>query len=447
MKIVLLSNIGIRNLRYKDKLYTDLEENTKSFRQWSKELLENYEEFKDDLQVNILDILLEDHKDEIEEIFLFTSNQGGDIRNDQDTVNEGRIIGKLIEKMYKGTRVYLKEIAGPVTDINFLLKEYRGKLKEIFKSHAPKQHYIVNDAGGTPQQKMALKILCEYLLEEDQYNVFYVALEEHGPVLREAEPVEYRRIIDSEQAITLSRNLQYKAAIRLIGNTNEMAKKLLLIAELLKEGLFNDLEKFIKDECLKKEYLSIPIISRLFSKKAVGKNEVLAELLKPVHFFRLGETLSLLQKYIELKFFSEAILTAYRFQELYLMSIIENMKGIPLISDFSQAKKLLKDKKIYHRGIPAYVELTSDINDDVHRGILETIRRSIEFTEDKNFFVGDNAINKLRHEYTHRGRGVSEVIFNSLQYKDIFKKWFDWYGLPEINEYDELNDQIEKSLQ
>ncbi|MEP7266149.1 MAG: hypothetical protein ABI844_00890 [Saprospiraceae bacterium] len=229
MKTALITNLGNRNITLDDQVY-----NTSfvevSFKDWSKKLWEQYDHYKNDLDINIINPLITPVKPT--KIFLFFSDQSlFDTRTDQDTLYEGRIIKQLLidKYSYLESEVELVKTEAKVIDNGALLKCYRQKLIAIKKENF--DSYIICDAGGTAQQKMALKIMMEYLFEPEQYEVKYT---ENNELISDVNVDEYRSVINSELAISLIHKGDYSGASTLLGyteienfhNSNDWKKKL-----------------------------------------------------------------------------------------------------------------------------------------------------------------------------------------------------------------------------
>lgn len=218
MKKILVTNIGNRNITYKGDVYSELYKREKveklTFREWSKVLLDNFESEKDNLKISILDVLLEERKEEISKIYIFYSDHPKDKKHDQDTLYEAEIIKKLLQRDfgYHEKQIELKKVTVIVIDNEKLLRYYRNSLRAM-KKYNDNPFFLICDAGGTPQQKSSLKIIAEFLLDEDKYEVQYVSF---GGELSLVPQTEYRKIINQEQAIRLIHLGEYTAAAEML---------------------------------------------------------------------------------------------------------------------------------------------------------------------------------------------------------------------------------------
>lgn len=226
MLTYLLANLGNRNIIYKGKTYPDFGPEMKdeygSFRHWTKNLLDNWESKRNFVNLNILNTLLDKTIVGVDKIILYYSDQAEETDNDQDTLYEAEIVKKLIQDQYKFENIGLIKVEGSVVNNETLLKFYKSQLKKIYSS--PKTLIKICDAGGTAQQKSALKIIAEFLLPEGSYELYYVNIKSCDIVIDKQD--EYRKIILYEQAINLIQHGHFAAAANLLGIDVENAKKL-----------------------------------------------------------------------------------------------------------------------------------------------------------------------------------------------------------------------------
>ena len=210
MKKILLANIGNRNLKHKGETYFH-KTHGGTFKEWTFNLLNNYKTVVTDLAINILNDLLEVQKEHLSEVILFASNQIEEQKQDQDTIYEGEILKRLIESQY-GLSVRVIEVNCKVTDNDLLLRFYRNQLFELKNQYNGDLEIVICDAGGTAQQKSALKITTEFMLEIDRFEVWYVNPDSHLEAVKQQ---EYRRIIDEIQVSSLVQNGQFEGALSL----------------------------------------------------------------------------------------------------------------------------------------------------------------------------------------------------------------------------------------
>jgi len=214
MKNILVANLGNRNLKFNGKLYTEKpgsdndlslynEKNSfKSLTQKIWNLWDSGSKPEIDIEINILDSFLRDNQYVFEKVYLIGSNQIEEKKQDQDTYWEALIIKRIIEENF-GISSEVIECRKKVTDNNQLLVFFRDTLKDL-KQKYPEAKFIICDAGGTPQQKLALKIAVEFLFDKEEFDVLYKPIDKDELV--KVDHYEYRKIILAEQIFSLINN-------------------------------------------------------------------------------------------------------------------------------------------------------------------------------------------------------------------------------------------------
>ncbi len=209
---ILISNLGNRNIVLDGKIYNDIEA-SRSFRQWSHDLLKDYESLKSRIDVNIINPFLD--PSEYKKIYLIYSDQEGfSKRVDQDTVHAAQIMKKIIVDRYgyEENKVILQTAKCEAVDIGGWMQCFRSMIRQAVIKN-PDSHIILNDAGGTPQQKMALKIMADFLVPAQKLSIVYP--KENGDV-DQVELDGYRKIISTEIAIKLLHKGDYNAVMELL---------------------------------------------------------------------------------------------------------------------------------------------------------------------------------------------------------------------------------------
>lgn len=218
MDTILLTNIGNRSITLNKETYFDSNKDKSiTFLDWTKNLLENYDIHSQNLDINIFNPLVEG-ENRPAKIMLFYSDQSKiETRTNQDTIHEAHIIQKiLVDKYgYNPNDILLEAIEVKVVENGKLMDAYRRKFYQVKKLKFDK--IMICDAGGTPQQKMALKIVAEYLLEPNEYEIKYI---EGNTLVTDVSVNEYRSIIDTEQALKLIKVGEFVAAYSLLSDTN-----------------------------------------------------------------------------------------------------------------------------------------------------------------------------------------------------------------------------------
>ncbi|MCZ2101498.1 MAG: hypothetical protein LC107_08185 [Chitinophagales bacterium] len=217
---ILLTNLGNRNITFQGKTYNEWDisnQNHKhfvNFANWTKKLNDDFEKEKAFLDINIINPII-NQKENYDYIVLYYTDQSDyETRTDQDTIHEAAIIKRILIDRYEyiEDRIITIAVKSKVIDNGGLLKFYRSELTRIKKKYdAP--FITICDAGGTAQQKMALKVIAEYVFDASQYEILYV---EKNSLITDVNVNEYRKVINSEQAISLIKHGEFGAAAELL---------------------------------------------------------------------------------------------------------------------------------------------------------------------------------------------------------------------------------------
>ncbi|RIV25586.1 hypothetical protein DYU11_09870 [Fibrisoma montanum] len=420
-KKIILANIGNRNLTYKGKTLipdTRPTEPPSSFREQTKALLDEYDTVREDLNEQILTVLLNDiGVEQIDYVVLFASdNQIAGDRNDQDTIHEAAILKRLLaDRMNLVAEVV--PYTGNVTHNDDLLRFYRDALRPYQQTE---HDLVVCDAGGTAQQKSALKIGAEYLLPPDRYTVRYVL--PSGRVTP-VEQVEYRRIIDEEQVAALVEHGQYAGAMAIysaINRRDEIVERLIRFADLRVKSLWADARKELSASVM----ALLPFLKQFGSGKPSGNYAQFAPFFKEQAFFLLCERFEIAQNAWRLRDYSGAVLNFQIFQETFLNTFITSFGAYDLVGNYYNAcTKLIED-------------LTNDqspivglFGGSLKQGVPLTIRYAQSLAHNAaaiqrlfNWFEQSNAVlngtrkgtDSLRNNIAHNGKGVDEKLLLSV---------------------------------
>ncbi len=164
-KKILLANVGNRNIMYRGEFYNELfqqGEISLSFRDWTHELLKEFNQNQELIQFPIIRQFFEETEYQPDIIFLFASNSPAGLRNDQDTVYAAEIIKRLLGRQFPKVATNIIEVDRNVIDENTLIRFYAEKFNAI-KKMFPDGQFLINESGGTPQQVFALKT-CSYFI-------------------------------------------------------------------------------------------------------------------------------------------------------------------------------------------------------------------------------------------------------------------------------------------
>lgn len=477
MPNILIANIGNRNILYQGESHFAMVKQKKltfDFRTFTQQLLENFEEEKPHIQPNIINTLLDEKCEKLDRVILFSSSQPEEERQDQDTCFEGELLAKILPSQYPNLIVENRILKAPVTDNNLLMKAYRDELKAI-DLQFPDATYMICDAGGTAQQKSALKIVFEYLFDREDFEVYHVAQGiDYKSEIKLSEPIEYRRILDAEQILSLIEQANYRGALEIFSRLNRRANEspvyqLLNFGRYRMERLWLEAQKFAKienypaslhphlDDLINYKKLKPSgdysgWITQLFSKKA---------------YFELCESFAILQRYSDLDDYTAAVLNIFRFIENYLYHIMDEQLGYHFNQDFLSAQQMLaedvrrrnKYRGINRRfparrirgGVPLFIMVSAYAPEPPHghhKDFLKsfTVMNSLLNRE----FKGESdhlPLDTLRHQIAHKGLGVTKAEFKSIPgIDDLVEKWAQWLQVSSINPYLRLNQKIELLL-
>ena len=419
MKNISLANIGNRNLTYKGKtLLPDnrLLETQLSFRERTLDLLNQFHTIKPELNEQILSVLLNDIGPEnIEKVVIFASNnQAEGDRNDQDTIHEAHILQQLFTERL-GVIVDVVEYTKNVTHNDELLRFYREKLHPYQLSNFP---IIICDAGGTAQQKAALKIAAEYLLDPAQFSVRYVL---PSGKLTTVDQVEYRRIIDEEQVAALVQHGQYAGALAVyeaLPNKDQQLQALIQFSHLRIRHLWADaqlqLSKPLKE-------LS-PLLNQFGVGLPSGNYDLFKSFFSKRDFFLICERVELACNSWRFGDYSGAVLNFQIFQELFLNCYISSFGKYNLTGNYFNAFEELKADLMTQ---------ASPIVDFFGGGLRTGVPLSIKYAQaitpaespianlliwfDKSNSITSNTkkgTDALRNDIAHKGKGVNRTLLD-----------------------------------
>lgn len=276
--MILISNIGNRNIRYKNQ-YFDRKlpafASIPSFRAFTRDLLERFDTEKDQIEPQILPALFHHLETVPQRLILFYSDSPEGVWNEQDTVHEALILEKCFAQQYPGMEVQLMPLKCRVTDTNALMHRYRSYIRRILAEAAPDETFVLCDTGGTAQQKAALKIIFEFMVDDARYKVFNVNYTDNQSQVELTESIEYRTVISQEQILALIQTGNYRGALA-IYNMNQhynssLLYKTLEIAAALFENNINRACTLSSEPCFgKKHYSKWSLVASIAEKTYYG---------------------------------------------------------------------------------------------------------------------------------------------------------------------------------
>jgi hypothetical protein len=454
----LVTNIGNRNITYKDQIYSrELDKIT--FLEWTQIHLNCYQQHKEDLDINILNPLVDNVESKPDKIFLLYSDQSKlYTKTDQDTIHEAQIMKKLLVDKYQylSDQIELVPIECKVIDNGQLMKRYRSFLLSLRKQNF--DHLLICDAGGTAQQKMALKIMAEFLLHPETYTVRYT---EHNQIVTDVSVDEYRAVINTEQAIELLSRGHFEAAADLLGfktneSSNDFKIKVYISAMMWFNG-FRSGAKTILQPIAKK--IKSPLIQDLINDVNYSNNKDLEEIFE-------GQYITLIDRYyktifyLSVKRYSECIIAFATFYEKFLELTItyystEFEVGNRSYESSDQKSNLqnlinhwypaLIDHKASSSSLGSQVLLGKKVENKGVREICELLSPHFDYTDD---VINHQRITNVRNKIAHEGLYISEHnFFKDYNYIfDLIEKVGLKLRLKKTNIYSELIQLIEQNL-
>jgi len=475
IKKILLANLGNRNITFKGQDFDYIKKNTdKTFLQWSKELLDDYDKHKNHLDINIINPLIEQRP---AKIFLFYSDQRKfDTKINQDTIYEALIIEKILIDKYgfEKNQISLEAIDSKVIDNGNLLKYFRSVLKRI-SNRFKNDFFIICDAGGTAQQKMALKLMAEFIFTKGKYEIKYT---EKNELVTDVNVDEYRKIINQEQAIKLIHSGEYVAAANLLD--------------------FHDLDQASKDKdkikklfayCYFRFYnhdkISIGLANNIKSHHQIlnddKKKIPLTKNTDLIDFFKYEDLRGILDLFFKAKFYyllgnySASILNFSRFYEKlfnkYMDKIFNRQKyGNTKHHTEIQKRNFERDvekkykeviqkcrkrydtpeKKIFRieiNSLPSQAIIIKNSPNKTLSKIGKILSPHIIYTDDA-VENKENLLNLVRNKIAHEGRFITESnIKNELSfYPGLLKNIENELELKTGNLFEELNVYLENQI-
>ena len=486
---ILITNIGNRNIKYQGKVYSDLEwqgdrPSTKlSFRDWTKQLWDNFETEKDYIELNILDVVLNQEDFKPNKVFIVVSNQENNPGfNGQDTLHEGEIIRHLIRSKYYIDDIEIKEIKEDVTNDNYLMQFYQQFYAGLLHEYKD-AYFIFCDAGGTGQQKTASKIMAEFMLPDNQWGIVYP--KKDGSIEKKSQ-IEYRNIINKEQAIALVRKSQYEAALTILGgNVNDFGKNDLVHLLVYSHYRINRrIPEWIKGKDYIKNYfvkLDNDFIKSGFESICQSYSEDLHAVFKEKKYLDLSESLFIAYRKFNIGNYRDSILEFSVFYERFmkesLVLIEKRLKGtytkpedkqhIPTLQCWIEEKEnalqtkeyLIKEcERLKENGLEYKVDI-KDIPTKIHfiaeqnfisdlQPLANVLLPYLDFTFFPILKAKQNSVREVRNKLAHEGKYIDKTILNTElpYYEQLLKDCLIAWGLPLEDIYAQLNKMIEEQI-
>ena len=478
---ILIANIGNRNIKHQGKSYSELErqddrpDTSVSFRDWTKQLLDNFEMEKSHIELNIIDTVLNQEKFKPDKVFIVVSNQENNPEfNGQDTLYEGEIIKRLIRSNYQIEDIEIKEMTKDVTNENYLMLFYQQLYAGLLHEYK-EADFIFCDAGGTGQQKTASKLMAEFMLPDNQWKIVYP--KKDGSI-EEKLQIEYRNIINKEQAVALVRKSQYEAALTILGgNVNEISNNklfnLLSFAHLRSNKVLSQTKKIWEGK--KIDNRENPIIkSALYPVTRTYNNNDLYSLFGFKKYLLLSETLLVAYHKYLMKNFRDSILEFAVFYEEFieasLKKIVQKIFAKPKtrkecinnwIGDDSRnchktqkyAKENVQQKSFDasydYTTVPLAIHLIAEQDFFCElQPLAEILLPYLDFTHSPHGENKENSVRDVRNKLAHDGKYVDATVLKKElpYYGQLLTACLKTWGLPVEDIYGQLNEIIEKQI-
>ena len=466
MKNILFANLGNRNISFQGKTFDGKNEKPfgcSSFREFTKVILDNYDQYEQYITLNIIPSILEHLEFKVDLIVLFYSDTPEGERNDQDTIYEAEIFKKKLFQLYPTIQTELRAFKCKVVDSEALMKRYQNYFRS-FKKEYPKGDFHICDAGGTPQQKMAMKIIAEFMFEEEQLHVYGVELSgnEISSVIN-LKAVEYRNVIAQMQIISLLYAGDYVGALLIIENnsvsSSSFLKNTLKYCDYLMSNNVDQAIRFGKNNFRKKDLENNPSIIPLLGNELILNNyPVFEELMSEDDFLRSSLILSIAQWNRFKNSYGLAILFYSIFVEQYISAVIAK-QSTPYelegsVEKFNRFLVAMDEKKIFpeyifpeyidkqkmnYANLPFKISLASSIPIVLNNKLMSLISNSNSYllrVKSENTI----GLDTLRNKFAHEGKFIPSEDFNkfSLIY-DGFEKTM---MLPDNNIFNQLNENL-----
>lgn len=467
MSRVLITNLGNRNITWKGKTYNEIikTENQpfkiSSFLEWTESLEQQYSLIENDLDINIFNPLIESNPRPDKIILIYSDQSQLNTRTDQDTIIEARLIKIILQNKYnfKEEQIKLEAVKAKVIDTGALMNSYRKKLNFIKKEGFSK--VIICDAGGTAQQKMALKIMAEFMFEGEQYEIKYT---EDNAIVSDVSILEYRSVINKEQAIKLIKSGEFLAAIEILGyNLNDVpsdiAGRMAIHLFWKYTGNVKKAQNAIKsnsvlaNNTLLEPYLNNQSTSKNIELQVFFGNDLL----------QLTEKLIKVHYLIQKKKYSEAVLVFSQFYEYYFDLIIVNLSpeynfGRPYSKNNTeeQAIELNTFIAIHYPNLQNHKPRIDQINTKllVVKALFTSqtigeiafiLSPHINFTDD---FIDNQSINAVRNKIAHEGLFIDDNTWNKsyIYINNCINDIIAVFKIPDLNIYEELSKITEEYL-
>jgi len=444
MKTLLINNIGNRHLYYQGKYVSK-----KEFRDETRRILNNWQTEKQFVKLNILSQALEKLEFLPDKIVLFATDQGEDNPySSQDTLYVAEIIKQILHEDFDINEVEIIIISNNPSDENKLIPEYKKRINGL---HYRNSEYFWQflDAGGTPQQKLA----CKLLIPEIHPNNKFIYLNNVEGV--EKKDLLKKKTDSIEEFFTLKnvKNLvklgYYDSAVELISNSNK-AYRFVLIAS-------NRLRNIYKKISFGSKEKNIGVVKQYSDQIPVIRLWELQNLITTEAFFIYGEFIARAQLFLTQKNYNDFILNFHQSLEFLLIDFLlrqaeemgyNQLKGYKPNDKVTNFIEEYEPDLKYPESIPSRLSVAIKIANnkhwhdteqvlkqyaDIHQGYQKHIEKK----------VLNSGLDSLRNTVAHRGKALTETDIKPIEQN--FINLSELLQL-DINSYNNLNTEIFKRL-
>lgn len=456
--IVLVASLGNRNLTYRGnyietfvrqyhakEYMLSLPGNRQvvNFREFTQWLWQNYHAEKPHLKLEIIDKAIEHHRETLQHLILFTTDQTDPKNKHQDTFYEGYLVKQLVQEQH-GLPTQLIPFSGNPTDEDQLIESISPQLQLLTKDHSEKG-FVYHDAGGTPQMKAVIKELLDYYLPSERFQVSYSN--------QHAELTDKKRSFQKKyQSLTLARafvlQYQYGAAHTTLKHAHQFRKVSKELREYVRLANFRINLRVDQTKIIKHRFSSI--IAQQYREGKTPENAIPFRDYKPQDRFEIFEIASICQLYFQQKNYPFAIATLYRLLEQICLIIVRKKYNIdtPWLREkfVKQELGVVKAKfpglnrEIY--GLPIMLGYTYLRSSPQLQQLLDVIIPNVSHINQE-----ETGINMLRNKaFLAHGTEIVDRAMIQQQCPNLLEsdlpQFFQLLGMPERNIYDQMNDEM-----
>jgi len=467
MSTTIVSIVGTRNILFNKQVrsdYEDIVSEKKDFRVFTKKVLNNWATYSKGLEINILKPILKKYENKNPRLILVASDQktlqkaDSEHRIDQDTIYAAEILKRLVKVEYPAIEVEIwiqkVSVADPNRQLDWFFKQIR-KVRE----NNNEVNLIAVDAGGTTQQKTAMKLAIEFLMPANTYLVYGVLRQmDFSSKLQLQQPVQYRSIITLEQIRQLVCVDQYEAALAMFAQLSYKESDRALISALLEHGRYRRKRQLVNARIELNRAVQAGLAKsgaiQLDFDRGTRYNSLWARILSKDDFIVLSEQLSIALRCHELSDLDGFVLGLSQFIELYSLRAIKHRLGYDFSSSIRRNKEIdrfnteFREVATWNGSKLYFVALNHvglKLNSEVLK-VFSSLHSSYNWKQKES--VKDNrTIDILRNRYVHEGRPVTVKELEKVKDLELsLKNLKSLFNINEISPYTNLSRIIHEAL-